>query len=97
MLSNKSQTLARLDTFFKMVETQFADSVKSVRTDNEAEFLSRESQKLFLALGILHQKSCAYYFQQNEVIERKYKHLLQLGRPSCFMPFYLLNFGAMYS
>lgn len=67
LLSNKSQTLARLDTFFKMVETQFAESVKSVRTDNEAEFLSHKSQKLFLALGILHQKSCAYYSQENEV------------------------------
>ena len=51
-----------------------------MRSDKGREYLSH-SFKFFLAFhGILHQISCAYTPQQNEVVERKNKHLVETTR-----------------
>lgn len=54
--------------------------VKGVRTDNGAEFLSFDCQKLFQNNGIIHQKTCPYTPQQNEVVEWKHRHVIQVAR-----------------
>lgn len=34
--------------------------------------------------GIVHHKSCVYTLQQNSIVERKRKHLLQIARSLAF-------------
>lgn len=67
-----------------MIDTQFHVKVKKVRSDNGTEFVSDECQQLFLTLGIQHQKCCAYTPQQNGVVERKHRHLLDIARALMF-------------
>ncbi|KAL0434830.1 UNVERIFIED_CONTAM: putative mitochondrial protein [Sesamum radiatum] len=52
--------------------------------DNGSEFLSLSCQSLLQNLGIIHQKSCTYTPQQNGVVERKHRHLLQVARAIMF-------------
>lgn len=48
--------------------------VKTVSLDNVMEMgLSFVGKALFQSRGIIHQRSCAYTPQQNEIVERKHK------------------------
>ncbi|KAL2247193.1 UNVERIFIED_CONTAM: Retrovirus-related Pol polyprotein from transposon RE1 [Sesamum indicum] len=84
LMRYKSQTLSFLSSFIKQIQTQFGLLVKQIRTDNGPEFLSSSCQNLFASCGIIHQKSCVYTPQQNGVVERKHKHLLQVARALMF-------------
>jgi len=56
--------------------------VKTIRSDNALELcLNREATAFFLSKGIIHQTSCP---QQNGVVERKHKHLLETSRALLF-------------
>lgn len=44
----------------------------------------KEGIKFFQSLGIVHQKSCPHTPQQNGVVERKHKHLLEVSRALFF-------------
>nr|XP_009801078.1 PREDICTED: uncharacterized protein LOC104246882 [Nicotiana sylvestris] len=53
-------------------------SVKTLRSDNAFELgSSAEAVSFFSSQGIIHQTSCPYTPQQNGVVERKHKHLLE--------------------
>ncbi|KAL0398049.1 UNVERIFIED_CONTAM: Retrovirus-related Pol polyprotein from transposon RE1 [Sesamum calycinum] len=67
-----------------MILTQFDKMIKVVRTDNGLEFLSEQCQSFFLTKGVIHHKTCPYSPQQNGVVERKHKHLLQIARALMF-------------
>ncbi|KAK4411317.1 Retrovirus-related Pol polyprotein from transposon RE2 [Sesamum angolense] len=84
LLKHKSQVPCTLDKFFKLVHTQFQATVKVVRTDNGTEFINNQCHTLFTSLGILHQTSCSYTPQQNGVVERKHKQLLEMARALLF-------------
>ncbi|KAL0298504.1 UNVERIFIED_CONTAM: Retrovirus-related Pol polyprotein from transposon TNT 1-94 [Sesamum radiatum] len=80
LLKHKSQAVPLLETYLQMVQTQFDAKVKFVRSDNGLEFLSLQCQSLFSNLGIIHQRSCTYTPQQNGLVERKHRHLLNVAR-----------------
>jgi len=63
-----------------MVETQFSTKVAMIRIDNGTKFIQSVCLNLFGARGILHQKSIVKTPQQNRVVERKHKHLLDTAR-----------------
>ncbi|KAL0356152.1 UNVERIFIED_CONTAM: putative mitochondrial protein [Sesamum radiatum] len=84
LMHHKSQTTQILSAFFAKVSTQFETKVKALRSDNGSEFLSLSCQSLLQNLGIIHQKSCTYTPQQNGVVERKHRHLLQVARAIMF-------------
>lgn len=44
------------------------------------EFLSFECQKMLQDNDIIHQKTCPYTPQQNGVVERKHRHVVQVAR-----------------
>jgi len=75
-----------------MGETQFKTKVIMVRTDNGTEFIQSASLGLFGLKGVLHQRYIVKTPQQNGVVERKHRHLLdtarairfQAGFPKCF-------------
>ncbi|XP_021737707.1 uncharacterized protein LOC110704224 [Chenopodium quinoa] len=80
MLKNKSDSVLVMKIFMKMVHNQFGVTVKCVRSDNARELCDGDMKKMFLENGILNQTSCSDTPQQNGVVERKHKHLLETAR-----------------
>ncbi|KAM2583718.1 hypothetical protein TB2_044793 [Malus domestica] len=78
LMNLKSETQEKIKLFFAYVNTQFQRQVKQVRTDNGAEFLSLRS--FFANSGTVFQHTCPHTPQQNGVVERKHRHLLNVGR-----------------
>ena len=71
----KDEALSLIKRFVNMVRTQFAKTVKAVRSDNALELgRSNEALSFFAETGIKHETSCIHTPQQNGVVERKYKH-----------------------
>ncbi|GAA0163145.1 hypothetical protein LIER_39533 [Lithospermum erythrorhizon] len=61
-----------------MVDRQFGAKVKVVRSDNGTEFFCLRDY--FLQNGIVFQTSCVETPQQNGRVERKHRHILNVGR-----------------
>ncbi|KAL2244205.1 UNVERIFIED_CONTAM: Retrovirus-related Pol polyprotein from transposon TNT 1-94 [Sesamum indicum] len=80
----KSQCLEMFQNVYKLVFTQFNKRIQSLRTDNGSEFLSSQFQSFLRDSGIVHQRSCAYTPQQNGVVERKCRFLLDITRSIMF-------------
>lgn len=80
MLKHKSDCVQVMTAFLNHVETQFHTKVLTVRSDNAKEFTHGGMFTLFQSRGIFHQTSCAYTPQQNGVVERKHRHLLETAR-----------------
>ncbi|GJX86409.1 putative RNA-directed DNA polymerase [Tanacetum coccineum] len=80
LLKSKTEVGEYIESFIKLVFTQFGKKVKIVRSDNGTEFVNHHLSNLFKDLGIIHQTSCAYTPQQNGVAERKHRHLLNVAR-----------------
>lgn len=81
LLHNKLQVAKTIVGFLQMVETQFNKCVKiMVRSNNGTEIVKEECINMFLAKGILMQKSAPYVPQQNGRAERKHRHLLEVSR-----------------
>lgn len=73
-----------LKQFCNFVSNQFQKTIKVIPTDNGTEFINSSCKKNFQEKGIVHHKTCVYTPQQNGVVERKHKHLLQVARALMF-------------
>ena len=80
----KSNALHTIKAFISLIENQFQTRLKTIRSDNGLEFSSTEATCFFQEKGIIHQKSCPYTPQQNGVVERKHKYLLETARALLF-------------
>ncbi|XP_015158930.1 uncharacterized protein [Solanum tuberosum] len=80
LLKQKSDVFLHIKNFLMHVKTQYDATVKTVRTDNGTKFVNSICHDLFTNLGIIHQKSCPYTPQQNGVVERKQRHILEVTR-----------------
>ncbi|RVX03816.1 Retrovirus-related Pol polyprotein from transposon RE1 [Vitis vinifera] len=60
-----------------MIETQYNAKVRVLRSDNGGEYQSSDLQKYLEGHGIIHQTTCSNTTQQNGVVERKNRHLLE--------------------
>ena len=75
LMSHKSEAQSLLKNFFfNYVLTQFASHIKIFRSDNGGKFISLCT--FFNDHGVIFQHSCFYTPQQNEVVERKHRHIL---------------------
>ncbi|XP_019258315.1 PREDICTED: uncharacterized protein LOC109236575 [Nicotiana attenuata] len=93
LLGAKSNAFDLLKAFIFMVETQFQTKVQTVRSDNALELASFSSGAFFFSeKGIIHQTSCPHTPQQNGVVERKYRHLLETARTLLFQSLLLIKF-----
>lgn len=63
-----------------MIKNQFERCVKVFRSDNGGEFLNSTCHDFFVMHGIIYQRSCPHTPQQNRVVERKHRHLLETAR-----------------
>lgn len=78
LLSTKGNAFTVLQNFISMAETQFGTKIKCLRSDNAFELGSSfANSQYLLSKGIIHQTSCVATPQQNGIVERKHKHLLE--------------------
>jgi len=78
LMRHKDEAQSLLKKFFSFVQTQFESHIKTFRSDNSGEFTSLRS--FFQDHGVVFQHSCVYTPQQNRVVERKHRHILQVAR-----------------
>ena len=90
LMRHKSETQHLLQHFFAYVKTQFNTHVQQFCFDNGAEFLSLRN--FFQDQGVIFQHSCVYTPQQNSVVERKHRHLLEVARALRFQSHLPLQF-----
>ena len=60
-----------------MIETQFSSKIKTFRFDGGGEYTSSAFKSYLLQHCIIHQISCHYTPQQNGMVERKPRHLIE--------------------
>ncbi|KAK1431336.1 hypothetical protein QVD17_07793 [Tagetes erecta] len=91
LLKSKDETFRYINAFFKLIATQFKQHIKVCRTDNGTEFVNKQLGMFFEQNGVIHQTSCAYTPQQNGIVERKHRHLLNTARSLMFQANVPLN------
>ena len=84
LMKQKSDSTNILSMLLALIETQFNTHVLCIRTDNAKELCEGSILQLYRAKGILHQRSCTDSPQQNGVVERKHRHLLETARALFF-------------
>ncbi|KAJ0909446.1 putative RNA-directed DNA polymerase [Helianthus annuus] len=94
LLKNKMEVFENIENFYELVLTQFKKKIKIFRSDNGTEFVNNKMDIFCKTKGILHQTSCAYTPQQNGLVERKHRHLLNLARSLLFQSGVPLSFWA---
>jgi len=73
-----------LQIFIVFIEKQFDATIKTVISDNSFKFHSDPIQDFYSSRGIDVQSFCVDTPQQNEIVERKQQHLLQVTRALMF-------------
>ena len=79
-MKNISELFSIFEKFYKEIKTLFGVSIRTLRSDNAREYLSQQFQTFMSSNGILHQTSCPHTPQQNGVVERKNRHLVETTR-----------------
>jgi hypothetical protein len=79
-LQEKSQTQKILKGFFRRARNKFGLRIKKIRSDNGTEFKNSQIEGFFEEEGIKHEFSSPYMPQQNGVVERKNRTLLDMAR-----------------
>ena len=78
-LQEKSHTQEILKGFLRRAQNEFGLRIKKIRSDNGTEFKNSQIEG-FLEEGIKHEFSSPYTPQQNGVVERKNRTLLDMAR-----------------
>lgn len=80
----KSDVVLVVQKFVQYVETKFNAKVLCVRSDNAKELTEGPMKQYYDSKGIFHETSCSNTPQQNGVVERKHRHLLETARALFF-------------
>ncbi|XP_075086032.1 uncharacterized protein LOC107767711 [Nicotiana tabacum] len=85
LMGAKSNAFDLLKAFIAMTEIHFQLKVQTVRSNNALELgSSTVGSAYFSEKGIIHQTLCPHTPQQNGVVERKHRHLLETARALLF-------------
>ena len=79
-MKNRAELFSIFHKFYAEIQTQFNVSIRVLNNDNAREYFSTPFTSFMSQHGILHQSSCAHTPQQNEVAERKNRHLVETTR-----------------
>ncbi|GJW10694.1 retrovirus-related pol polyprotein from transposon TNT 1-94 [Tanacetum coccineum] len=79
-LRSKDETLEVLKDFLKMIQRKLQAQVITVRTDKGTKFLIKTLQSYFKEEGIDHQTTVARTYEQNGVVERQNRTLVEAAR-----------------
>ncbi|XP_058762417.1 uncharacterized protein LOC131635789 [Vicia villosa] len=98
LLKSKAKVSNHVKQFITLIENQHHTRPKFVRTDNGPELLIPQ---FYTSKGIVHQRYWVESPQQNARVERKYQHLINVGRALIFQSnlpksfwSYAVNYGA---
>jgi transposase InsO family protein len=80
-LQEKSQTQETLKGFLRRAQNEFGLRIKKISSDNGPEFKNSQIEGFLEEEGIKHEFSSPYTPQQNGVVERKNRTLLDMARP----------------
>jgi transposase InsO family protein len=79
-LQEKSQTQETLKKILRWAQNEFRLRIKKIRSDNGTEFKNSQIEGFLEEDGIKHEFSSPYTPQQNGVVERKNRTLLDMAR-----------------
>jgi transposase InsO family protein len=79
-LQEKSQTQESLKRFLRQAQNEFGLRIKKIRSDNGTKFKNSQIVGFLEEEGIKHEFSSPYTPQQNGVVERKNRTLLDMAR-----------------
>jgi hypothetical protein len=79
-MQDKSQTQETLKGFLIRTQNEFGLRIKKIRSDNGTEFKNSQIEGFLEDEGIKHEFSSLYTPQQNGVVERKNRTLLDMAR-----------------
>jgi transposase InsO family protein len=79
-LQDKSETQETLKRFLRWAQTEFELNVKKIRSDNGSEFKNIQVEEYLEEEGIKHEFAAPYTSQQNGVVERKNRTLIDMAR-----------------
>jgi transposase InsO family protein len=79
-LQEKSQTQETLKRFLRRAQNEFRLRIKKIRSDNGIKFKNSQFEGFLEEEGIKHEFSSPYTPQQNGVVERKNRTLLDMAR-----------------
>ncbi|KAJ0478882.1 putative RNA-directed DNA polymerase [Helianthus annuus] len=79
-MKHKSEVPEKFFMFYKMIQTQFKKKLQILRSDNGGEFVNQSMKNFFQENGLIHQTTCPNTPQQNGVVERKNRVLLEKCR-----------------
>ncbi|XP_021980336.1 uncharacterized protein LOC110876473 [Helianthus annuus] len=92
LMKSKDEVFYNIKGFYNFLKTQFSKSVKIFRSDNGTEFTNKQMSNFCYENGILHQTSCVHTPQQNGIVERKHRHLLNVARTLLFQGGFPIKF-----
>jgi transposase InsO family protein len=79
-LQEKSQTQDTLKGFLRRTQNEFGLRIKKIRSNNGTEFKNSQIEGFLEEEGIKHEFSSPYTPQQNDVVERQNRTLLDMAR-----------------
>jgi hypothetical protein len=80
LLQDKSETQGTLKRFLRRDQNEFELKVKKIRSDNGSEFKNLQVEEYLEEEGVKHEFSAPYTPQQNGVVERKNRTLIDMAR-----------------
>ncbi|KAE8667725.1 hypothetical protein F3Y22_tig00112383pilonHSYRG00494 [Hibiscus syriacus] len=75
LLKTKDQVLPTFRLFFSFIQIQFNATVKEVQSDWGGEY--RSVSAWLKSLGVVHRLACPHTSEQNGVVERKHRHIIE--------------------
>jgi transposase InsO family protein len=78
-LKQKSNTLDCFIKFKCLIENLLTCKIKKLQTDGGEEYTSYHFKQFLSTHGILHRITCLYTPQQNGIVERKHRHVIETG------------------
>ncbi|GKF13853.1 retrovirus-related pol polyprotein from transposon TNT 1-94, partial [Tanacetum coccineum] len=79
-LRSKDEAPAFIINFLKMIQVRLKETVRRIRTDNGTEFVNQTLREYYEKVGISHETSVSRSLQQNDVVERRNRTLIEAAR-----------------
>ena len=79
-LRTKNETPEVIIKLIKQLQVRLDKTVRIIRTDNGTEFVNQQLRNFYESIGITHQKSIPRTPQQNGVVERRNRTLVEAAR-----------------
>ncbi|GKE10056.1 integrase, catalytic region, zinc finger, CCHC-type containing protein, partial [Tanacetum coccineum] len=77
-LRSKDEALEFIIKFLKMIQVRLNATVRNIRTDNSIEFVNQTLRSYYEDVGISHETSVVSTPQQNDVVERRNRILVEV-------------------